>query len=55
MVKRSQAIVEALIGVKKVDLGVHPDPVALQIGLVMPHVWANDHDVLKEPLEGALE
>ena len=49
MVKRLQVIVEALTGVKTVDLGVRPDPGALLIGLVMPYGWAQDNDVLKEP------
>ena len=49
MVKRSQVIVEALAGVKKVDLGVRSDPGALLIGLVMPYSRAQNHDVLKEP------
>ena len=49
MVKRLQVMVEALTGVKKVDLMVRPDPWALQIGLVMPYSRAQDHDVLKEP------
>ena len=54
MVKRSQIIVEALNGVKKVDLGVHLDPGALLIGLIMPY-GRQDHDVLKEPPVGAFE
>ena len=33
MVERSQVIVELLTGVKKVDLGVRPDPGTLLIGL----------------------
>ena len=45
MVKRSQVIVEALTGVKKVDLGVRPDPGALLIGLITPYGRAKDHDV----------
>ena len=49
MVKRSQVIVEALTGFKKVDLWVRPDPGALLIGLVLPYGRAQDHDVLKEP------
>ena len=55
MVKRSQVIVEALTGVKKVDLGVRPDPGALLIGLVMSYGWAQDYDVLKEPPVEAFE
>ena len=55
MVKRSQVIVEALTGVKNVDLGVRPDPGALLIGLIMPYGRAQDHDVLKEPPVGAFE
>ena len=55
MVTRSQVIVETLTGVKKVDLGVRPDPGALLIGLVMPHDWVQDHDALKEPPVGASE
>ena len=55
MVKRSQVIVEALTGVKKVDFGVRPDPGALLIGLVMPYGWAQEHNVLKEPPVGAFE
>ena len=55
MVKRSQVIVEALTGVKKVDLWARPDPGALLIGFVMPYGWAQDHDVLKEPPVGAFE
>ena len=55
IVKRSQVFVEALTGIKKVDLGVHPDPGTLLIGLVMPYGLAQDHDVLKEPLVGAFE
>ena len=55
MVKRSQVIVVALIGVKKVDLWVRPDPGALLIGLVLPNGRAQDHDVLKEPPVGAFE
>ena len=55
MVKRSQVIVEALTGVKKVDLGVRSDPGALLIGLVMPYSRAQVHDVLKEPPVGAFE
>ena len=55
MVKRSQLIVEALTEVKKVDLGVPPDPVALLIGLFMPYGWAQDHDVLNEPPVGVFE
>ena len=55
MVKRSQVIVEALTGVKKVDLWVRSDPGALLISLVMPYGRAQDHDVLKEPPVGAFE
>ena len=55
MVKRSQVIVESLTGVKKVDLGVRPDPGTLLIGLIMPYGWAQDHDVLKEHPVGAFE
>ena len=55
MVKRSQVIVESLTGVKKVDLGVRPDPGTLLIGLIMPYGRAQDHDVLKEPPVGAFE
>ena len=55
MVKRSQVIVEALTGVKKVHIGVRSDPGALLIGLVMPHGRAQDHDVLKEPPVVAFE
>ena len=55
MVKRWQVIVEALTGVKKVDLGIRPDTGALLIGLVMPYGWAQDHDVLKEPPVGAFD
>ena len=55
MIKRSQIIVEALTWVKKVDLGVRPDPGALLIGLIMPYGRAQDHDVLKEPPVGAFE
>ena len=50
--KRSQVIVEALTGVKNVDLEVRPDPGALLIGLVMPYGLAQDHDVVKEPPVG---
>ena len=55
MVKRSQVIVEALTGVKKVDLGVRPDPGALLISLIMPYGRAQDYDVLKEPPVWAFE
>ena len=55
MVKRSQLIVESLTGVKKVDLGVRPDPGTLLIGLIMPYSLAQDQDVLKEPPVGAFE
>ena len=55
MVKRSQVIVEALTGIKKVDLWVRPDPGALLLGLVMPYGRAQDHDVLKEPPVEAFE
>ena len=55
MVKRPQVIVEALTGIKKVDLGVRPDPGALLIGLVMPSGGTQDHAVLKKPLVGAFE
>ena len=55
MVERSQIIVKSLTGVKKVDLGVRPDPGTLQIGLIMPYGRAQDHDVLKEPPVGAFE
>ena len=55
MVKRSHVIMETLTGVKKVDLGVHPDPGTLLIGLVMSYRWVQDHDVLKEPSVGAYE
>ena len=55
MLKRSQVIVDALTGVKKVDLGVRPDPGALLIGLFMPYGRAQDHDALKEPPVGAFE
>ena len=55
MVKCSQVIVEALTGVKKVDLVVRPDLGTLLIGLVMPYRWAQDHNVLKEPPVGAFE
>ena len=37
MVERSQVIVQSLTGVKKVDLGVRPDPGTLLIGLIMPY------------------
>ena len=55
MVKRSQVIVEALTGIKKVDLGVRLDPGALLIGLIMPYVRKQDNDVLKEPPVGAFQ
>ena len=55
MVKCSQLIVEALTGVKKVDLGVRQDPGALLLGLIMPCGRAQDYDVLKEPPVGAFE
>ena len=55
MVERSQVIVESLTGVKKVNLGVRPDPGTLLIGLIMPHSRAQDDDVLKEPSVGAFE
>ena len=55
MVKRSQVIVESLTGVKKVDLGVRPDPGTLLIGLIMPYGRAQDHDVLKAPPAGAFQ
>ena len=55
MVERSQVIVESLTGVKKVDLGVCPDPGTLLIGLIMPYGRAQDHDVLKETPVGAFE
>ena len=37
MVERSQVIVESLTGVKKVDLGIRPDPRTLLIGLITPY------------------
>ena len=55
MVKRSQVIMVALTGVKKVDLWVRPDPGALLIGPVMPYGQAQDHNVLKESPVGAFE
>ena len=55
MVERSQVIVESLTGVKKVDLGVRPDPGSLLIGLIMPYGRAQEHDVLKEPPVGAFQ
>ena len=50
-----QVILEALTGVKKVDLGVRPDPGALLIGLIMPYCRAQDHVVLKGLPVGASE
>ena len=55
MVKRSQVIVEALTGIKKVDFGVRPDPGALPIGLVVPYCWAQDNDVLNNRGRGLRE
>ena len=55
MVKRSQVIVEALTGVKMVDLGVRPDPGSLLIGLIMPYGRAQNHNVMKELPVGAFE
>ena len=55
MEERSQVIVESLNGVKKVNLGVRPDPGTLLIGLIMPYGRAQDHDMLKEPPVGAFE
>ena len=55
MVERSQVIVESLTGVKKVDLGVRPDPGTLLIGLIFPYGRAQDHDVLKEAPVGAFQ
>ena len=55
MVERSQVIAESLTGVKKVDLGVGPDPGTLLIGFIMPYDRAQDHDVRKEPPVGAFE
>ena len=52
MVNRTQVIVEALTGVKKVDLGVRPDPGALLIGLIMPYGRAQDHSVERTPGRG---
>ena len=47
--ERSQEIMESLTRVKKIYLGVRPDPGTLLIGLIMPYGRAQDHDVLKEP------
>ena len=55
MVERSQVIVESLTGVKKVNLGVRPDPGTLLIGLTMPYGRAQDHHVLKELLVGTFQ
>ena len=55
MAKRSQVLMEALTGVKKVDLEVGPDPGALLIGLIMLYGRAQDHDVLKKTPVGAFE
>ena len=55
MVDRSQVIVESFTGVKKVDLGVRPDPGTLLIGLIIPYGRGQYHDVLKEPPVGAFE
>ena len=55
MVERLQVIIESLTAVKKVDLGVRPDPGTLLIGLIMPYGRAQDQDVLKEPPVGAFE
>ena len=55
MVKRSQVIVDALTGVKKVDLGARPDLGPLLIGHAIPYRWAQDNDVLKEPPVGVSE
>ena len=55
MVERSQVIVESLTGVKKVDLGVRPDPRTRLIDLIMPYGRAQCHDVLKEPPVGTFQ
>ena len=48
MEERSKVIVESLTGVKKVNLGIRPDPGTLLIGLIIPYGRAQDPDVLKE-------
>ena len=46
---------EALTGVKNVDLRVGPDPWALLVGLVVLYGGAQDHDVSKESPVRAFE